>query len=106
MPFNLERSTVNVKEFLEVIDLTNINIIKINGERFSYGFIENKYGQYLIDNITIQTLYKTLTTDDIRSSLMTDDIDSVVDYVNVEHTLPNSPQYISIELHIKIKERR
>jgi len=97
---------VNVKEFLNVIDLTNIDIIKINGERFIYAFIEDQYGQHLVDNVTIQTSYKTLTTDNIRSSVMTDDIDSVVDYLNVEHTLPNNPQYISIELHIKVKERR
>ena len=97
---------MNVKEFLKVIDLTNIDIIKINNERYTYDFIKENYGEDLIDNVTIQTIYKTLTTDNIRSSIMSDDIDSVVDYLNVEHTLPNNPQYISIQLNVKLKERR
>jgi len=97
---------MNVKEFLEIIDVNNIDIFKINNQRFTYGFIKEEYGYDLIDRVTIETNYKTLTTENIRSTLMTDDIDAVVDYINVEHTLPNNPQYISIELHIKTKERR
>jgi|LakMenE01Jun11ns_1017448.scaffolds.fasta_scaffold9854858_2 hypothetical protein len=106
MPFNFERSTVNVKEFLSVIDLTNINQFKINNEVLSLTYIQTVLSQYDIDTVEINTNFMPLTTKDIHTIILSDNIDDAVQYLNTETHLPNSPSYISISINIKLKERR
>jgi hypothetical protein len=97
---------MNVKEFINTINLTNINVIKINGTKYSIMYIRDNYSDKEIESVNINTFYRTLTKDDIQYSLVTDDVETVVQYFDVEYQLPNSSGYISIELNIILKERR
>jgi hypothetical protein len=97
---------MNVKQFLSVIDLTNINQFKINNEVLSLTYINTVLSEYHIDKVEINTTTVPLTTKDIHTIIISDNVDDAVEYLNTETHLPNSPSYISITINIKLKERR
>ncbi len=97
---------MNVKDFLSVIDLRNINQFKINNEIVSLTYINTVLSVYSIDRVEISTEYKPITNKDIHTVIIQDNADDVVQYLNSETHLPNSPSYISITINIKLKERR
>jgi hypothetical protein len=97
---------MNVKEFLSVVDLRNINQFKVNNEIVSLTYINTVLSVYSIDRVEISTEYKPITNKDIHTVIIQDNADDVVQYLNSETHLPNSPSYISITINIKLKERR
>lgn len=97
---------MNVKDFLDILDLQNINVFKINNKQYSLSYIYQNYDLKEIDTVNINTVYVSLDKDKIKTSIVSDNIESLIEYFHVEYQLPNSPQYISIELNIILKERR
>jgi ABC-type methionine transport system ATPase subunit len=97
---------MNVKEFLDILDLQNINVFKINNKQYSLSYIHQNYNLQEIETVNINTIYVSLDKDKIKTSIVSDNIESLIEYFHVEYQLPNSPQYISIELNIILKERR
>jgi pyruvate carboxylase len=97
---------MNVIEFLTQIDLKNINEFKINGRSTSLSYIRSILPNEQIEIVEISTEYKPMTTKDIHTIIVSDNADDVLQYINTETHLPNSPSYISITINIKIKERR
>ena len=97
---------MTVEQFLKVIDLKNINKFVVNNKLVSLSYINNVLFTNEIDNVKIITEYVPMTTQDIHTVILSDNIDDVVQYLNTETHLPNSPSYISITISIKLKERR
>jgi hypothetical protein len=97
---------MTIEQFFKVIDLRNINRFMINNELVSLSYINNVLSNNEIDNVKIITEYVPMTSKDIHTVVLSDTLEDVVQYINAETHLPNSPSYISITINIKIKERR
>jgi len=95
---------MNVKEFLSVVDLKNINQFRVNDELVSLTYINNNLQSYIIDKVEITTKLNPLTTNDIQTIVVSNNVEDVVDYLNTETYLPNNATYISICINIKIKK--
>jgi hypothetical protein len=95
---------MTIEEFFKVVDLTNISEFKINNQLVSLTYINTVLYAHKVDEVQITTKNMPFTTKDIKTIVVSDNIDDVVQYLNTESYLPNSPTYISICINIKIKK--
>lgn len=95
---------ITVNDLLNPLVKDNIDVVILEDKEVSFSHMTMYHGNKSVQQYKIVAKYKTLKSDDIKTTILSNDLDDIEECINLEYYLPGEAQYISIELHIKLKE--